>query len=329
MAENTEYKRRRVRWSFGATIIALALWGILSMSQTYSWDIYIPLEVRIDTTKETLAESVPRTIRITARADGWTLMQVALSGDARCLLTPSGTPTSSSDSLRAYTYSERDLLTSINISSAVQLEDVRPRGLRVSVTRLASKRVPLYYPEFSIDTRSGFQVIGSPRLSPDSVTISGPPEKLKEITHWYTTPLNLDDVFKPVLTTVPVSDTLYGVVSIYPDVAMVNADVQEVAEVTFENLPIVNRGRLIDTTTQIHLYPQRVTVTLRGGAEELGKLSEADIVPYIQLTLNVDTSGFARPQISLPSRGNATVIAVTPERIRFVWRKVLPTTGSK
>ena len=333
MAEITEHKHRRVRWSLGATFIALALWGVLSMSQSYSWDIDVPLEVRLDTTEETLVESIPRTIRVTARADGWTLMQIALGNDPRCLLTPAGRPTSSNDSIKVYSYNEREILSaiynSINIASTLQLEDPFPNDLKVTITNLATKQVPLYYPEFSIDTRDGFQVIGTPRVSPDSVRLSGPAETLKNISHWYTTPLKLNDVFRPVLTTVPVSDTLYSVISVYPDVAMVQAEVQEVAELTLEDLPIINRGRFADTTTRLLLYPSRVTITLRGGADELGRLSEGDVVPYVQLNPDVDSSGFVRPRISLPGRGNASVIAVKPARVRFVWRKMIETTGDK
>ncbi len=331
MAETPDHKRRRIRWSFGATILALALWGILSLSQTYSWELDVPLEINIDTTREALAEQVPRTIRVTARADGWTLMQMTLGDGPRCVITPSSRLASSNDSVRIYTIPERDLLTNIytTVPSSVRLEDARPRELQVVITELVSKRVPLYYPDFSIDTREGFQVIGPPRVSPDSVRLSGPAERLEGITHWYTTPLKLSDVFRPVLTTVPVSDTLYGVVNVYPDVAMVQAEVQEVAEVTFENLPIINRGTLSDTATQLLLYPHRISVTLRGGADELGELSEGDVVPYVQLTPGIDTSGFVRPRISLPARRNATVIAVSPERIRYVWRKTMPTAGEK
>ena len=324
MSDARAHKRRRLRWAFGATLIALALWGVLSLSQDYSWDINVPLEVRIDTTEETLAESIPRFIRVTARGDGWTLMQIALGRDLLCRISPSEQPAVSDDSTRIYTFSERDLLTNIvNVPATVRLEDAAPRGLRLVVTDIASKTVPLYYPAFSIDTREGFQVIGTPRVWPDSVRLSGPAETLEKITRWYTSPLNLSDVFQPVRTSVPVNDSLYGVITISPDRAQVQVEVQEIAEVTFENLPVINRGTAGDTTIRLLLYPQRVTVTLRGGAADLGRLSEGDVVPYIQLIQGIDTTGFVRPTISLPTQGNASVINITPERIRYVWRKTV------
>ncbi|MCE2504747.1 MAG: hypothetical protein J4G05_11950 [Chlorobi bacterium] len=329
MSDIQEHKRRRIRWMFGAATIALALWGILSLSQTYSWNIEVPLEPEIDTTEETLAEPIPEVLNVTVRADGWTLMQIVLGSNPICRLSSAGRPVSSNDTLRIYSFNERDLINSIDLPSSVQLENVRPGSIRMPITDIASKKVPLYYPDLSINTRDGFQVIGAPSVWPDSVWVSGSAEALENITRWYMTPLKLNDVFERVRTSVPLSDSLHGALRVSPEVATVSADVQEVAEVTFEDIPITNRGALTDTTTVLLLYPDRITITLRGGATELGQITKSTILPYIQLIPGVDTSGFVRPRISLPSDRNATVIAVVPKRIRYVWRKVVPTTGEE
>lgn len=330
MAERRENQKNRLRWSIGATGVAVILWGVISLSDTYIWRIDVPLEVRIDTANEALAEPIPRTIRVQAQGDGWTLMQMILDDDLVCRIDLSSRPefrqetSSQNDSLRFYRYSERDLTARINAPQSIQIRSIRPESLRLAITDLTRKRVPLVYDQsYTFSTRDGFQIIGRPSVFPDSVTLSGSPEALAEIAFWRTEPLPLADLYEPVQTPVPVDDTLHGVVTVTPEFATVAVNVQEVAELRLENLLVINRGPRGDTSRSLRLYPDRVTVTLRGGAGELGRLREGDVIPYVNLVPGVDTSGFTAPRILLPPYSNATVISVEPDRLRYVWRRTI------
>ena len=317
--------RRRLRWGVSAAVIALTLWAIISLSQTYTWRIEIPLTTALDSTREALAEPLPRTLSVRARGDGWTLMRIMAGHALRCRIDPRNryvTSTGSNDSIRIYSFNEREIINSINLPSSLRIEDVRPTTLRMAVTALASKRVPLYYPGISVDTRAGFQIIGQPRVRPDSVRISGAPEAIARLTHWYTVPLSLKDIYGPTTHLLPVSDSLGGVITATPRIVSVSVDVQEVAEVMLDDLFVVNRSDISgsDTVYRLLLYPDRVTVTLRGGAGELGQIDVENVIPSVSLLPGVDTTGFVQPRITLPAYSNATVIAVQPERIRYAWR---------
>lgn len=322
-------KRRRFWRAFGATVIALVLWGILSLSQTYTWEIEVPLDVRIDTTRLALGREIPSHLRVTARGDGWNLMQTSVGAELQGLLDLEGRTGTQVDSMRSYNFTERDLINSIEAPSSIRIEKVLPATLQLVVTDLVTKRVPLYYPDISVRTREGFQVIGTPIVRPDSVTLSGAASALRNINGWYTKPLDLRDIFSFTRTTLPVSDSLYGVVHVSPEEAIVTVDVQEVAEITFEDLQVVNRSTAADTSLRLFYYPDRITVTLRGGARELGDLEPSSIVPQIELVAGVDTSGYARPKISLPKDLNASIIHIEPERLRFIWRKSARVTSGK
>lgn len=302
-------------------MIALVLWGILSLSQSYTWDIDVPIIVEIDTTRQALGAEIPANLRVTARGNGWTLMQVVAGRGLIGRLDPTGRLTSANDSVRMFSFSERDLINSIRVPSAIRIEKVLPGSLQLTVTDLTAKRVPLYYPDITVQTREGFQVIGKPTVTPDSVQLTGSINALSRIDKWYTKPLSLTDIFEPVLRQIPVSDTLRGVVIVRPEGASVSVNVQETAELTFEDIPLVNRSVASDTTLRLLLSPNHVSITLRGGTGELSRLEASDILPQIQLIPEIDTSGFIRPRISLPRHVNASIIRVEPERIRYVWRK--------
>ncbi len=314
--------KRRLWWSFGATIAALALWMIISMSENYAWSIEVPLVVRIDSTNEALAETIPQNVRVTARGDGWTLMQMILDDDLLCRLDPTGRPPSADDSLRRYDYGQQELVRRINAPRSIRIEDVSPQNVRLVITDLARKRVPLVYDEsLLLEPRAGFQVIGRPTIRPASVTLSGSPDALEKISFWRIRPVPLADLDAPTQLVVPVADSLHGVINVRPEQATLSVDIQEVAELTIENVVVINRGLVADTTTELVLYPDRMTVTLRGGADELGRLAETSVIARVDLTPERDSVGSVRPTILLPPYLNATVIATSPRTIRYVWRR--------
>lgn len=322
-SERTEDQGQPLRWSLGATGVAIILWGIISLSDTYVWDIEVPLQVRIDSASEALADQIPKTITLSVQGDGWTLMQMVLDGDLRCDIdVRERTASQREDSLRTYRFTQRDLTARINAPRSVQISNTEPETLTLAVTDLARKRVPLVYDQsFKINTRPGFQIIGRPSVFPDSVTLSGSPEELEKISFWRTKPLPLNDLYGPIQEKVPVDDTLHGVVTVLPEVATVGINVQESAELVLENLRVVNRGTRSDTAVELRLYPSQLTVILRGGAGELGRLTEASVTPTVNLTYGIDTSGYVIPRVTLPSTSNATVISITPDRVRYVWRR--------
>ena len=97
------------------------------------------------------------------------------------------------------------------------------------------------------------------------------------------------------------------------------ADVQEVAERSFTDVPVINRGTVRDTALTLLLRPERVEVVIRGGARDLSRLDPSALVAYINVLQGVDTAGVARPRLlSLPG---FTLVSIRPDRIRYVWRR--------
>jgi hypothetical protein len=167
-------------------------------------------------------------------------------------------------------------------------------------------------------------VIGQLRLSPDTVKLTGSRKILQDITSWPTDPLILNDVHRPVSQFVWLSDTLRGIVTPQIRRADLYADVQEVAERVFPDIPLINRGTIRDTSMHLVLQPQRVEVLVRGGARDLSRLDPSALTAYVEIIEGVDTLGVAYPHISLPSGYNLDVVTIRPERVRYFFRRVLP-----
>jgi hypothetical protein len=305
-----------IRRAAGAVLFAVVFWAIVSLSDQFNTTLEVPLRVELPS-NQALTEPIPAMITITTRATGWSLLKMLAAGRVECVVYPPVAPAGE----RVVGINRKGLLASIrtNISDAQQIS-VSPDSLTLAIGPVDTKTVPLS-PEVTINTRKGFQVIGTLRLEPDSVALIGSKKVLQDITSWPTEAVVLNDIHRPVSQGVWVSDTLRGIITPQTRRTQLFADVQEVAERSFPDIPLINRGTISDTSKQLILQPQRVEVLIRGGASDLSQLDPTAIHAYVEVIEGVDTLGVAYPRLSLPPGLNVTVVSIRPERIRYLFRR--------
>jgi hypothetical protein len=307
---------RSVIWrAIVATLIAIALWGIASLSDTYETTLNVPLDLELPPDLA-LVQEAPQSIELTVRARGWSLLKMLATGRTEVIVRPE---IGKGADEQVIMLTAKDLLNNLrtNVPDAEQMR-VLPDSLMLVIGRVASKKVPLY-PEVTINTRDGFQVIGPLHLTPDSVVLTGSAKALQEITAWPTQSLTLKDVHGPLKQRLRVSDTLQGVITPYQQVAELRADVQEVGERSFTGIPLVNRGTVRDTNITLALQPQQVDAVIRGGVQDLSELSPNAITAYIDVQQGVDTLGLARPRLLLPP--GFAVVSIRPDRVRYLFQR--------
>jgi len=302
-----------------AVLFAAVLWGVVALSDTYVTTFAVPLRVYLPP-DQALTQPTPPYIEVTVSADGWSLLKIMASGAAESTLRPI-IPLKNEE--RTISIDRDKLLLSVreSIPNVQRITNVSPDSLTLVVGKVAEKRVPLF-PDVVISTRPGFQVIGKPEIYPDSVTLTGATKALEEITTWTTEPVRLEDIHQPIVRRlVRVSDTLPGVVRPNLQVAELSADVQEIAERSFLDIPVHNRGSAHDPDLQLEIEPQRIEVLIRGGARDLSQIDPRLLSAYINVVQGVDTLGLARPKMwNLPS--TLTVVRFKPDRVRYLWRRV-------
>lgn len=309
-------KNRVTIWRVaGATFVALVLWSVTSLSDTFVWTLQVPLTVELRP-DQALVRPVPRTVDVTMRATGWTLMKLIAGGGASFEIYPSRTSAGRTEYVESL--SSRELLENITIADS-RLLRVSPDSLSLHIGPVSSKKVPLV-PAVQILPRKGFQVVGRMRLEPDSVMLTGSSLALESITSWPTATTVVGDVHAPVSRQVRISDSLHGVVLPTIMSARVVADIQETAERSFPDIPVINRGTIRDTSLRLVLQPDRVEVLVRGGARDLSQLDPQSLIAFINVIEGSDTLGVARPRL-IPISG-FTIVSITPSRVRYLWRRV-------
>lgn len=313
--------RSVIRRIAGATLFAVALWVIVSLTEEFDTTLDVPLSVELPPNLA-LARPIPQSLRVRTLVTGWGLLKIRATGRMESILRPL-VPGSSGDSQLVMGFGLRDLLASVrtDVLDARQV-NVTPDTLTLVFGPTGTKRVPLS-PEVTINTRKGFQVIGRLQLLPDSVTLMGARNILADISSWPTEPLELTDVHRSVTQWISASDTLRNILSVIPRRAELHADVQEVAERTFSDVPIVNRGTVRDTSLRLVLQPQRVEILVRGGARDLSRLDPASMRAYVEILEGTDTIGVAYPRLLLPSGYDVSVVRIKPDRVKYVFRRTI------
>lgn len=92
-------------------------------------------------------------------------------------------------------------------------------------------------------------------------------------------------------------------------------EVQKIVDKTFEELPVETRN--VPAAKELILYPNKISVVLRGGINILGRLTNDSIKAYINYwTALREESGTIEPTITIPQF--TTLINTVPKKLEYI-----------
>lgn len=124
------------------------------------------------------------------------------------------------------------------------------------------------------------------------------------------------DLHEQVTRLVRLSDSLNNILELSENRVRVSLDVQEIAELTLDHIPIQIKSA--PKRHSIILRPAHVSLTLRGGISAISTIDPSEFratVDYNDIIGN--PTGVLRPEISGPLEG-VRLLQPVPARIRFV-----------
>lgn len=313
----TIMSQRQSKFSFLSMItsflLAVGLWIYVSMNSLYTTIVDVPLYVTLPENRA-IETPIPQTIRAQVRGAGWQLFNLSFSFPPRCVVSITEEMLDREQSM--FKLTRKILEQGIQLPADVEPLGFIPDTVAFQVGTVSRKRVPVY-PVLNVSLRDGFIITGIPHVEPDSVDILGNRNILENIRYWKTEPIELEHLYKPVSTTVRLSDSLGNIINLSRSVVSVYLDVQQIAEMTFENVPV----ELLSAPAKhnIVLLPSMVELTVRGGINQISILNQNDIKVYVDYNDVVqNTTGVLMPRVSLPA--DISVLNMTPSRIRYVQR---------
>lgn len=294
-------------------LLAIGLWVYVSMNSQYTTIVDLPLFVNLPENRA-IETPIPQTIRAQVRGAGWQLFNLNFSFPPRCVVTISEEMLQRDQT--TFKLTRKVLEQGIQLPAKVEPLGFIPDTLAFLVGTVSRKRVPIY-PVLDITLQKGFINTGIPHVEPDSVDIMGNRNILEHVNFWKTEPITLEDLYKPASITARLSDSLGNIVQLSRSVVSVYLDVQQIAEMTFNNVPVELLSA--PANNNILLQPSTISLTVRGGINQISILNQNDIKVYVDYADIVqNTTGILIPRVTLPA--DISVLNMGPPRIRYVRR---------
>lgn len=292
-------------------VLSILVWLSVSMNDDYSVAIKVPFKVTNMPHNMALVNPIPKTILVRVRGTGWQLASAYLS------TTTSISVDVSNFNKNRIVLASRDLGYSLDLGSSATVLSFTPDTVVMALGPIETKKLKVV-PRIEVQPRKGFIVVGPPEVSPDSVTITGAARLVGRMDTWYTERKVFKRAMNSITTTLPLSDTLAGIVALGAKTVNVGVNVQQIAENTYKDIPI----RIVNNTdsTDIILLPPTVDVTLRGGINTMSEIA----TDSLSVTINYNQLIHSRvphvkPVVKAPAA--LQVISIDPDSVEFVIRK--------
>lgn len=285
-------------------LIAVFLWLMVNLGKEYYLTVNIPLEITNYSDDMAFSTPPPKIITVGVSGEGWNLVSLYRN--------PPGITFRYEEGLVDITNIVQSQLASY---SDVTVQKVNPSFITVEMEPIAVKRVPVI-PNLDIRLRTQYEISGSVRVYPDSVTVSGAESIIDTLRFWPTERLQLRNVQQPVnrrlhLVTrdgIQIKDTTQV------DVAF------DVTEFTEGEIRIYVRARNIPEGQQIRFNPSVISVRYDVPIEFFSEAQEA--IPYEAFVsfsdILRDTTGFVVPDVQPTMHDiNLRLRSFQPRRVSY------------
>jgi hypothetical protein len=292
-----------------AIIFSIILWGSISLSEEYYSNIEIPLKLIDFPNGYTLSSEIPDQITIKVKGAGWKLFSLNVGQDVSYIVSIN----------RDSGYIDINLLDYLTdnrwVVSELEVIDLSPGSLSLSVERRAEKKIPIVA-NLNLDFKAGYGLATDITLSPDSVLVNGPVSVISSLKELPTKEIVLSSLDKKTVENIEFIDltgTNYGT-----DFVTVTFDIQRIVDKQFDEINV----EVLDVPPDrdVVLLPNKVSFGVRGGINILGKLDKDQFEAFVFYRhVVLDTLGNVTPQVRLPE--NTNLLYLKPERLRYVIKK--------
>lgn len=295
---------------FLSIAFSVILWISISLSNDYVATLQLPL--KFINLPEGYLTSSPSSqfINVKLRGKGWNIL-TAMIISKNDYYVNAGNEIKKNQKLNLRLYAAENSW----LTGKLQILEIDPDTVSFSFEKISYAKLKIV-PHLQLEFKTGYGLAADVIVEPDSITISGPMQKVNSLTDIPTEMLKIIDLSDRLSQTVSLK-SISGV-TFEEQSATVILNVQRIVEHEFEDINIkvldipVDRG--------IVLLPNKINVSLRGGIDVLGKMSSDGInasVHYRDLVL--DTVGSVSPLIGFPE--HTELVYVKPQQLKYIIKK--------
>lgn len=292
-------------------MLSAVLWISLNLNQTYEIEKTVPVKFNINK-PYAVSGNIPLNLDVKFRGVGWNLIRLFTSFNLEFTYDINA---KKKDQFIVVTKEFLD--NNMGLGQNLQITGVHPETLFVMIDNYEEKYVKLH-PNLQIDCMEGYQVVGKPILTPDSIKIGGAFDILRTLDYFNTRSIKFENVNAGITRKINVSDSLSNILWFSQNEIDLKIEIEPTAEKEFSNIEI--KVTELPDDKEVLLIPQSVSIQLKGGVNQLAKIELGSIIARIDFRKVLsDSTGSLTPVFDIPP--GCTVISVKPETIQYVIKK--------
>ncbi|MDI6767672.1 MAG: hypothetical protein QME52_12695 [Bacteroidota bacterium] len=306
-------ENKRYHILIGSVLFAILTWISINLSEEFSVAKTLPVVIENLKEGKALKHSIPKFVNAHFRGRGWALAGLYLSPQINYYIDVS------SIGSKDFLITSKNLLEHVNLPTALRPIAVEPDTIILAIDNYWEKKVPVI-PRIVLGYREGYGQVGPMEVTPESISIGGSENVLKDILAFHTIYRKYDNLTTPIDDNIPLEDPASHSIELVPRSVRLHVNVQPFAEKTFLGIPII--VETAPTNREVIFIPPKMDIIVRGGIEQLAKLKEEDFRLHINYqNLIQDSSKTFVPVLTAPSE--IRIVSKKPERFQFIIRKKL------
>jgi hypothetical protein len=197
-----------------------------------------------------------------------------------------------------YRIEKSEILKNTEAFERVDLVETLTESIRLKVDKIGDYEVPVIS-NLEVIPADNFVLVGDIKFIPENIKVTGSEKVLMDLPGFPTENKIYTQKTGSFTEKIRLKDTLPGIVEPIEREIKFTADIQQIAEVTFNDLEIIIRGGTLPKNHVIS--PDKISVTLRGGINEISSLRKDKIAASINISrLLGDSTGILIPKIEIP-----------------------------
>jgi hypothetical protein len=305
--------KKRFRLILASIVFGSLVWLSVAMREQYTISVAAPLAVTDIPDGWAIRTSVPPSVQLKFRGEGWRLAGFLLGSPPR-LDVAYAASTADVHIVTSGTVADR-----FAVRTGIEFLGMTPDTLVIGTDRRSTKIIPVV-PDLSLSFREGYGQVGTVMVTPESIMVAGARSVVEGITSWKTEPTVFADVKGPIDAQVPLMQNQAAPLTLSTGSIHLTVNVQPFAEKTLTGIPVEVDS--VPPPREVILIPPRVELVVRGGIKQLSSITANDFrVAVAFQAIEADTTGAVPYVITGPEE--IQIVRRKPDRLQHIVRKRL------
>lgn len=290
-------------------LFSIVLWVSITLSNEYYITYNFPLTLVDFPEGYSSGVEIPKEISVKLKAKGWKLFSMNIGSRSNFNVSVGDGKGYKTLNLSSY------MVENSWLSSDVEVLSIIPKSININLEKTITKKLEIV-PQLKLDFKPGYGLATGIKLVTDTVEVTGPRSVMNTLNSIPTQDIqlsSLDNFTQVEANLIEIEGVSYSIGR-----TIINLDVQKIVEKSFNDLDV--EALNVPSNRELVLLPNKITISVRGGIDVLGKLGKFQFKATVNYREIVrDTLGSVVPNILLPE--NTTLLFTQPERIQFIIKK--------